>query len=303
MIFYVFERKDIILKKKFQYTIINSISFYISYFFYKLIIPLEIKKPRWKMWFYEFIYSIAKFKDYNSSISWKYPIDTIITKFGIFKIRVNTSDAANVSPAFERRDQNYLLRLISELLSSGKKVLFLDIGADIGSYSVLVANKFRNKSITIKSFEPIEESCTLIKENILRNNIEKHVNINPIALSNENNDDAIIELNCGTPGSSTMKKGTDLGQKKQIHIKTKKLDDVLKDEISEFDAVVCKIDVEGMEKEVILGAQNIIQSKKDIYVMVEDFIDTKIIDYLQENGWNFLKKVTSYNSWWFYKSK
>jgi len=168
------------LKKKFQYSLLDSIAFYISYFFYKLIIPFEVIQPKWKMWMYEWIYSLAKFKNYHYSVSWNYPIDTIWTKFGIFKIRINTSDAANVSPAFERRDQNYLIQLISQLISSGKKVLFLDIGADLGSYSVLVANKFINTPIAVKAFEPIFESCNLIEENIRKNSIEEYVSMYPL---------------------------------------------------------------------------------------------------------------------------
>ena len=310
-LFYLYKHYDILcielkgkrLKRKFQYSVLDIITFYVSYFFYKLIIPFEVRKPRWKLWIYEWIYSLAKFIDYNNSVSWKHPIDTIWTKFGIFKIRINTSDAANVSPAFERRDQNYLIQLISRLISSGKRVLFLDIGADLGSYSVLVANKFKNKQIAIKTFEPISESCALIEENIKKNSIEDYVSIYPFALANENNDNSTMELNCDTPGSSTMKKGSEIKVKKQIHIKTKKLDDILYKETGDFDSIIFKIDVEGMEKEVILGSQKIIESKKEIYLMVEDFIDPEIIDYLHKSKWDFIRKVTSYNSWWFFKAQ
>ena len=34
------------------------------------------------------------------------------------------------------------------------------------------------------------------------------------------------------------------------------------------------------------------------YLMVEDFIDTSIIEYLEGNGWEFRAKKTDYNSWW-----
>jgi FkbM family methyltransferase len=182
-------------------------------------------------------------------------------------------------------------------------VLFLDIGADLGSYSVLVANKFKNSPVAVKTFEPISESCALIEENIRKNSIEEYVTIYPCALANENNDNATIELNCDTPGSSTMKDGAESKSKKQIHIKTRKLDDIINKEIGKFDSIIFKIDVEGMERDVILGAQKIIHSQKEIYLMVEDFIDPKIIDYLHECKWDFVKKLTSYNSWWFFKTQ
>src|SRR4030042_6310502 len=102
--------------KKYRYTFMDNLLFYCSYFYYKLILPLEVKKPRFKLWLYEWHYSLAKFINYQMNVPWKYTIDTIQTRFGTFKIRTNTSDAANVSPAFERRDQNYLVRTINELV-------------------------------------------------------------------------------------------------------------------------------------------------------------------------------------------
>ena len=59
-----------------------------------------------------------------------------------------------------------------------------------------------------------------------------------------------------------------------------------------------KIDVEGVEREVLLGAENVINSGKEVYVMLEDFINPEIISFMEQNGWSFLTKVTSYNSWW-----
>lgn len=286
--------------RKFHYSFIDKLCFYLSYFFYKGIIPLEVKKPKWKMWWYEFVYTIAKFKDYQINVPWKYATDTIETRFGMFKIRKNTSDAANVSPAFERRDQNYLLRLIKRLIEEDKKVLFLDIGGDLGSYSVLVANQLDKKSVKIKCFEPIEPSCLLIKENMLLNHIEDKVELHPVALLNENNDNAEMRLNIGTPGSSSMKNEHDQNSK-IVSIKTRRLDDMIGDLVSEFDAIVCKIDVEGVEQEVLEGATGILQTGKEIYIMVEDFIDPKIISYLENSGWSFMAKVTTYNSWWSYK--
>lgn len=253
------------------------------------------------MWWYEFKYTIAKFKDYNTSIPWRYSQSKIRTKFGVFKIRANTSDAANVSPAFERRDINYLLRLIKKYVKKDKRVLFLDIGADLGGYSVIVANYFKEDSVKVKCFEPVGDSCLLIKENLVLNNIENKVELYPVALLNEKNDHAEINLDTITPGSSSITSAGEVDNK-TIIIKTERLDDIISDEIKEYDTIIFKIDVEGVEKEVLLGAQRILNSGKDIYIMVEDFINPEIIKYLEKNGFNFMTKVTSYNSWWHYKT-
>lgn len=289
------------MKNKYHYSFLDKLFFYLSYFFYKIIIPFEVRDPRWKMWWYEFRYTIAKFKDYNRSIPWKYSRNIIKTKFGTFRIRTGTSDAANVSTAFERRDINYLLRLVRKLINKGKKVLFLDIGADLGGYSVIVASYFRKDAVKVKSFEPVEASCFLIKENLALNNIEDKVELYPVALLNNKNDRAEIKLDSVTPGSSSM---TSEGENRTLFIKTDKLDNVIGGEIPDYDAIVFKIDVEGVEQEVLEGAKGVIDSGKDIYIMVEDFIKPEIINYLGKNDFDFLAKVTSYNSWWHYqKSK
>ncbi len=287
------------MQKKYRYTFFDNLSFYFSYLFYKCILPLEVKKPRWKLWWYEWLYSLAKVSDYTRNIPWRYSIDRITTRFGTFKIRINTSDAANVSPAFERRDQNYLLAVINKLCKQNKKVLFLDIGGDLGSYSVLVGNRFKNESVQIKCFEPVKESCDLIKENAALNGIEDAIEIFQVALLNEDNPEARITLDVGTPGSSTMKNSSSENIK-EIVIRTNKLDTLLADTIAGYDVIVCKIDVEGVEREVLLGAENVINSGKEVYVMLEDFINPDIITFMEQNGWSFLAKTTSYNSWWYF---
>ncbi len=287
------------MSKSFRYSFLDRLVFYLSYFFYKSILPLEVRKPKWKLWWYEWKYSLAKFKDYNINIPWHNDIDRISTRFGDFKIRVNTSDAANVSPAFERRDQNYLLKTINELCRKNKKVLFLDIGGDLGSYSVLVGNRFKNEQVSVKCFEPVPDSGELIKENITLNGLEQKVDLYQVALLNNDNPEARITLDIGTPGSSSMKSST-AENIREITVKAHKLDTLLADEVPGYDALVCKIDVEGVEHEVLLGAEKVIHSGKEIYVMLEDFINPSIIPFMEKNGWSFLAKVTSYNSWWYF---
>lgn len=287
------------MSKKFRYTLFDKLSFYWSYFYYKLIIPFEVISPKVKMWWYELQYTLAKFRDYEKNVPWKYQTDIIRTKFGTYKIRTNTSDAANVSPAFERRDINYLLQLIKKMLFENKKVLFLDIGGDLGSYSVLVANRFGSDNVRVKCFEPIAESCSLIQENIDLNNRGEQVEVYPVALLNEDKDGVEMRLNMATPGSSTMKEG-ESENSRTVTINSRKLDTLLVGSVPENSTIVMKIDVEGVEREVLEGAKSLITSGNDVYVMVEDFINPEIITYLEKNNWSFLAKVTSYNSWWSY---
>lgn len=285
----------------FHFSLIDKFCFYCSYFYYKLILPFEVKRPRWRLWWYELQYTIEKFKNYKANRAYPFDDNVVVTRFGTFKIRPDTSDAANVSPAFERRDQNFLLSLIKEILGKDKRILFLDIGGDLGSYSILAANQFASDKMGIHCFEPVQSSCDLISENLRLNRVENRVVLHPVALLNQDNPETKIYLDEATPGSSTIK-NSDTVQSSTIVVKAQKLDSLLLKEIPAYDVIIMKIDVEGVEKEVLLGAEKVLHEGKDVFLMVEDFIDPSIITFLQENNWHFLKKVTTYNSWWKYSS-
>ena len=278
---------------EFKFSVIGKLTFYASYFWYKLILPLEVKSPRLSMWWYELVYTAHKFRDYEYCLPWKSSVDVITTRFGSYKIRTNTSDAANVSPAFERRDLNHLFVLINSLSKAGKRVLFLDIGGDIGTYSVAVANHFNSKSVDVICFEPIPASCNLIRDNIERNQLAGKVELIEVALMDEAHDSLKICLNSMAPGSSSVK-----GTGEEFFVKARRLDQLLADRVGRFDTMVLKIDVEGVEESVLRGASGLLGQGVETHLMVEDFIDRSIITYLESENWMFEGKLTEYNSWW-----
>jgi FkbM family methyltransferase len=278
---------------KFTYGLFDKLEFYASYFWYKLILPVEMKSPRFSMWAYELAYTAHKFRNYEYCRPWKSETDIITTRFGSFKIRVNTADAANVSPAFERRDLNRLFALIDGLEKSGKRVLFLDVGGDIGTYSIAVANRVGSRSADIVCFEPIPASCELIRDNIERNQLADKVELIEVALMDEAQDNLKICLNALAPGSSSVK-----GEGEEVLVKADRLDNLLADRVGNYDALVLKVDVEGVEERVLRGASGLLEQGIETHLMVEDFIDRTVITYLEDHGWSFEGKLTDYNSWW-----
>jgi FkbM family methyltransferase len=279
--------------KRFEFTLLNKLIFYGTYFWYKLILPFEVRTPRLRLWMYELVYTLHKFRDYEYCKPWTYAEDLLVTRFGSFRIRKDTADAANVSPAFERRDLNHLFGCIKGLLQEGKRVLFLDVGGDIGTYSIAVANRFTDEAVTVMCFEPIPASCDLIRQNIKLNSLEGQVELIEVALMDEPQEQLKICLNTLAPGSSSIK-----GEGEEVMVRADRLDSVLKGGISDFDAVVIKIDVEGVEENVLRGASGLLELGVETHLMVEDFIDQSIINYLEGADWAFKGKFTEYNSWW-----
>jgi len=284
--------------RKFKFFLKDKIHFYWKYFISKVFkIWFEVRRPKFKIFIYEMMYSAKKFIKYTSLLPSPFKEDHVETRFGIFKIRPHTSDMSNVSPAFERSDMDYLLELILRLQDENRKILFIDIGADIGTFAITVGNQFKlYKHLHIMAFEPARSSYTLLEENININNLQEKVEIYNVALFNEDNRAIEFQFNPDAPGSSGLKiASSDSGNQKVF---TKTLNSLLIDKAKIYDAIIFKVDVEGLETEVLKGGDKILNSGKDIYLLVEDFVNPAIIDYLENIGAEFICKRTPYNSWW-----
>lgn len=277
----------------------QKISFYLGYFFHKVFLNwFEVERPKLGMFLYELKYSLMKFADYESQVPGPSGISQVETRFGRFKIRPGTSDMAMVSPAFERRDVGYFLKIIAGLLADGKKVLFLDIGADIGTFSVIVGNRFKgNGGLFITAFEPSASSFALLRENLKLNGLEAEL-VNT-ALWSEDGKELNFIFDPEKPGSSGLHASGERNTSQKVITAT--LDTVIGERIASFDAFVLKMDVEGVEEDILRGAERLIGSGKEIYLLVEDFIRPKIMDYLEETGARFITKLTPYNSFWKYE--
>jgi FkbM family methyltransferase len=129
-------------------------------------------------------------------------------------------------------------RMEDQYLNNGGVVL--DIGANIGAFSVYCALK----GAEVYSIEPEPNNLDILKKNIELNNLQNKIFPIDFGISNFNGT-AVIN-NVG--GGSTIKDG-----KSGSTIKIITFDDLLKQyEIDEVS--ILKIDIEGSEKELILGA-------------------------------------------------
>ena len=283
------------MMRKFNYGVLQKWAFYTSYLTYKLLLPFELRAPRAGFLFYELRYTLSKFIDRTACLPWNSGPRKVTTRFGTFAVRPNTADASTVSPAFERRDLNHLFKLLTRLTDEGKRVLFLDIGANIGTYAVAVANRFRRKNVDIICYEPVPESFQLLQENIQTNQAEARAQLIKAALMESAQENLSIGMNAIAPGSSGI-----TGKGEKVIVRAVRLDDSLEQQ-DRYDAIILKVDVEGSEQKVLEGGRNLLRSDLEVHLMAEDFIDRSIITYLEKSGWTFAGKFTEYNSWWYRK--
>lgn len=284
-------------------TALAKVRFYATYLFAKVVLVwFEVRKPKFELFLFEVLYSIGRF--------WKAPIpnhpklfrsEYVSTINGEFRIRPNTMDMTLVSPAFERADMKHMIGLTTKLAQQGKRVLVLDIGGDFGCYTVPVgrALKATGGEFRIEAFEPASSSNELLHENVRRNGLEDFVTVHQFAVWDKDGETLELQFSQDRPGSSGI--GTDDERTNVVieQVQTQRLDTVLKGR-DDFDVIVAKIDVEGAEQRVLEGAGDLL-ARVDSYVMVEDFVDESIIEWLRNSGAAPGPKLTTYNSWWLFQ--
>lgn len=126
--------------------------------------------------------------------------------------------------------------------------LFIDIGANIGSYTVLASAHVGAKTI---SFEPVPSTYSILLQNIAVNNIIDKVTAYNKAIGNKNE---VIKF---TRNLDTVNHAATNDDNDTIDVEICQLDDVLSNKMP----ALLKIDVEGYETEVINGAEETL--KKD----------------------------------------
>jgi len=95
---------------------------------------------------------------------------------GNFLVRPNSSDLWMLSTIGEWEMRPYF---------NLKRGVFIDVGANVGKYTVMVGKKLKNKGKVI-AFEPEPSNLKALRKNISMNNI-KNVKILPLACSNKKN--------------------------------------------------------------------------------------------------------------------
>jgi FkbM family methyltransferase len=152
--------------------------------------------------------------------------------------------------------------------------LFLDIGANIGSYTVLASGVRRASTW---AFEPDPKTVRYLKRNIAINHLDGLVTIYECALGSTRGE---VQF---TVGLDTVNKVVTSGNYNTRIVSQEKLDNII-DTISR--PMMIKVDVEEYEEETLKGAQNVLANPFLKIIMVET-ITPWIESIMMQN--NFLK--------------
>ena len=168
----------------------------------------------------------------------------------------------------------------------------LDIGANIGFNSLMFSDYG-----PVHSFEPLFHK--IVSKNVLQNTLNNPVKVYPFALSNVESD-VLMYVPFSQDNGLTNYGGCSLTRTqhyldnyldKGTSVQTVRLDVVYQGNPS-----IIKLDVEGHEYQVLLGAENTIRTyKPSMYIEIFDFETSPIIPFLKEIGYNTIIQRPEHN--------
>ena len=180
----------------------------------------------------------------------------------LFRIRNNDNLGISVLKGedFEEATQYEIMSRIRENMT------VLDIGANIGYYTVQMATKVGPHGKVI-AFEPSPIIWEELQYNVSLNKLD-NVILNKTALSNINGYGSFCLPQTGYDAHASLKPNKTFDVSKLIEVKTERLDDVLCG-LGVSDIGFIKIDVEGAERDVFEGAVKLLSAKQRPVIIFE----------------------------------
>jgi FkbM family methyltransferase len=134
--------------------------------------------------------------------------------------------------------------------------LFVDVGANVGSYSLLAAAECGAR---VKAYEPVPATFEWLKRNVAENGLQNQVQLFNHALGAEN---GMVAMTAMLDAQNHL---AESGDAHTINVPIRRLDDSLAGDIP----TLIKIDVEGAEDQVLAGVQKTIADSRQQALIIE----------------------------------
>ena len=182
---------------------------------------------------------------------------------GKFSLRAGTNDFQFSNLAYEYEVTRYFLKNHTEYTT------FIDIGAHIGRYSILMGNK----GLKCLAFEPMKENFDALRMNVLLNHLEQKIMLFNFGLGSADGvqDFFLAPVNKGSSHSgSKQRKTINYGEHTRVTAKLRAFDSLLPElGLTSAENILVKIDAEGMECEILEGASAFLRSCKNVMLIIE----------------------------------
>ena len=161
------------------------------------------------------------------------------------------------------------------------KIIFWDIGSNIGLYSVYAAATIEN--IEVISFEPSTSNLRILSRNISINNLEKKIKIFQLPLGVNKNkflEFSERKFNEGESHNSLDKninfEGKKLDPMNSYQVLSTNIDQIIDDKILDIPNYI-KIDVDGIEHLILKGGIKLFKNTQISEIQIEN-VETQIED-------------------------
>jgi FkbM family methyltransferase len=189
---------------------------------------------------------------------------TVRTRFG-FRMEIrNPHEFIQRNIYYRGYWEWYLSRCIRGLLTHGD--LFIDVGANVGWYSLLAAGRIGDSGRVI-AFEPATHNRELLEWNLKVNGLE-NVAVEPLALSEGPGEAVLHGVNPTNDGMFSIIGQASLQDPRSERVRTDSLDNFCESRGINSVGMV-KIDVEGAEALVFRGMQRLISRRVISYIVFE----------------------------------
>lgn len=181
------------------------------------------------------------------------------------------------------------IRFIQNTLRQGDT--FIDIGANIGLFSILASQKVSTTGKII-AFEPTPKTFKRLQENIKLNKC-KNIEAREIGLSDSNGELEFFVSTTGHDAWNSLVENEDYGVSEKIKISVDTLDSQLSS-IDKSLIKLVKIDVEGWEKFAIQGGEDFFRNYSPLV----------LVEFTESNTWNagyMVQDIYDIFSEWGYK--
>ena len=261
----------------------------LSYLIYKILKILDIFFHKitgrsFLIWFSEFIEndSYKKIKILDRDV--KFFVPNYITNWLIDEFYTKEPETLEWIDSFEKKEN---------------KIIFWDIGANIGIYSIYASLKYPN--IEVVSFEPSTNNLRILTRNISINKLEEKIKVNQFPLSNvENkylmfNEGKFIEgVGTHTWGENYNFEGKYFNPVNNYKIYGTTINYLLNNNILAIPNYI-KIDVDGIEHLILRGASKYLKNPniKSLSIELnENFKEQfdSVFNIMKENNFNFKHK-------------
>lgn len=194
-----------------------------------------------------------------------------------------------ISPIYDRLWANFILDSVNKL----KPNTFIDVGAHLGTFALRVGKML--PSTTVIAIEPTPVIAHLLDKAVAYNKLKNVKVINKAAYSSSGNEVKLYfsEHSTGNTIYNVHPKRPGVMLTKYVKVQTIALDDIIRDyEVRK--PIVLKIDAEGAEWDILLGAYKLLQECDECFLEVhkpakqieKGYCVCEVCSYLREKGFS-----------------